>query len=235
MKTRLATVVLTASLSLPLHAALTVGQTVGIDFGADAPTGTVIFNQFNTQTLDTESADFDGTLQSTEGLDLLGLGFSVTNNMGKDSGLTIVSGTSGPSPFDPASIYQDSYGAANVGNSSRPDFGRLPAGANLLFTFTGLDPLLTYDVTGGFDSDNVNFNTTWTSGGLTDTTDPAGGSGYVTLAGLSPDGSGTLEITVTKSTQLFVSGLTLTAVPEPSSAFLAGLGLMGLLARRSRR
>ena len=66
-------------------------------------------------------------------------------------------------------------------------------------------------LSGGFDNNNDNFNTTWDIAGQSATTNSDGGDGYITLSGLTTDGSGRLEITVTKSTQLFVSGLTLTA------------------------
>ncbi|MEP4077178.1 PQQ-dependent sugar dehydrogenase [Haloferula sp.] len=203
------------------HGQLVGGQTIGIDFASPSPVfGTANdvdpaagtnFNAFDIQTADSASALFVGTLINNDGDDVTGVGFSITNNMGKASGLTSVGGTSGPAPFDDTTIYVDTYGAANVGNGSRADAGTLPGGANLVFTFTGLNDALTYTVSGGFDSDNDNFNTTWDIDGQSATTDSNGGDGYITLSNLTTDGSGNLAITVTKSVQLFVAGLTLTA------------------------
>ncbi|MEP4077180.1 PEP-CTERM sorting domain-containing protein [Haloferula sp.] len=227
------------------NAALVLGDTVGIDFAspnvvfgtnnAVDPAPATNFNKFDTDTAAGATASFGaGTLINTTGATVSLVDFSVTNNMGKAAGLTAVPGLVGPAPFDDATIYVDNYGAANVGNGSRADFGTLPAGANLVFTFSGLDDGLSYTVSGGFDHASTNFNTTWDIDGQSATTDTSG-TGYITLSDLETDGSGNLEITVTKSTQLFVSGLTLTAVPEPSSAILLGAGGLLLLSRRNRR
>ncbi|MEP4077181.1 beta strand repeat-containing protein [Haloferula sp.] len=182
---------------------------------AVAPDPATNFNAFDAETLDGASAAFVGTLIDLDGDSVTGVGFSVTNNMGKTSGLTGVGGTSAPAPFDDATIYVDNYGGANVGNGSRPDTGTLPDGANLVFTFSGLNDSFTYTVSGGYDSDNNNFNTTWDIDGQSATTNSGGGDGFITLTGLSTDGSGNLEIMVTKSVQLFVAGVTLTAESTP--------------------
>lgn len=228
------------------NAAIVAGDTIGIDlatpapvFGSTpnvAPAAGTNFNAFNTQTADgaTASAGVGSLIRTSDGAAVAGVDFSVTNNMGKASGLTGVTGQAGPAPFDDATIYEDNYGAANVGNSGRADFGNLPDGANLVFTFSGLDDSLLYTVSGGYQHGNANFNTTWDIDGQSATTDNTG-TGYITLSGLSTDGSGNLEITVTKSTQLFVSGLTLeAAVPEPGSMALLGLGGLAMLKRRRR-
>ena len=88
-----------------------------------------------------------------------------------------------------------------------------------MFTFSGLDDSLTYEVTGGYlhAPANANFNTTWDIDGQSATTDNVSGlpdAGYITLTNLATDGSGNLSITVTRSVQLFVAGLTITAL-EP--------------------
>ena len=171
-----------------------------------------------TDVLDQTASLAAGTLTRTsDGATVLGVGFSVTNNAGKATGLTGIEGQAGLAPFDDASIGADSYGAANVGNDSRADFGALLEDANLVFTFSGLDDSLTYSVTGGYlhGTANDNFNTTWDIDGQTATTANESGlddAGYVTLTDLATNGSGDLEITVTRSIQLFVAGLTLTAI-----------------------
>ena len=202
---------------------------IGIDFaspgpvfGTDtslAPAAGTNFNAFDTQTADGATAAFVGQLIDLNGAST-NVGFSVTNNMGKDSGLTGIGGQAGAAPFDDATIGVDNYGGANVGNASRADAGTLPEGANLVFTFSGLDDSLVYGVSGGYlqSPPNDNFNTTWAADGQSATTANTSGlpdAGYITLSGLSTDGSGNLEITVTKSVQLFVSALALTVIDEP--------------------
>lgn len=201
-------------------------ETIGIDFAslgavqgtnnAVAPAAGTNFNAFDIQTADGATASFSGTLTNLTG-GATTVGFSVTNNMGKASGLTAVPGQSGPAPFDSDTIGVDNYGAASVGNAARPDAGSLTAASNLVFTFSGLDDNQTYDVTGGYlhDTPNDSFNATWAADGQFATTANESGlpdAGYVTLSELSTDGSGNLEITVSRSTtHLFVAGLTLTA------------------------
>lgn len=110
------------------------------------------------------------------------------------------------------------------------------------FTFAGLDDDLTYDLTGGWDSNNANFEAIWTADGQSFTTAPAGSAnaGFGTIAGLETDGSGNLVITVTGSNanaaaHITVAALTLTAVPEPSAfALLAGCLALGAVMFRRR-
>ena len=202
------------------------GESIGIDFaspgpafGADSSTAPVAgtnFNVFDIQTTDGATASFNGTLVNGDGDPVTSVGFTVTNNLGKASGLTGVTGSAGPAPFD-LTIGTDTYGAANVGNNARPDFGTLTNASNLVFTFSGLGDDLTYDVTGGYlqNPANDNFNAGWESNGQSATTANESGlpdAGYVTLSELSTDGGGNLEITVSRSAaHIFVAGLTLTA------------------------
>ncbi|MEN8755254.1 MAG: PEP-CTERM sorting domain-containing protein [Akkermansiaceae bacterium] len=120
----------------------------------------------------------------------------------------------------------------SVGNSGRADFGTLNNASNIVLTFTGLDDSLSYDVTGGGNFTNNNFDTVWTFGATTATTNN-GVAPFVTLAGLSTDGSGNLSVIVTRgANQLLFSAVSLTAIPEPSSSLLMGLGLLAGFARR---
>ena len=209
---------------------LALGDAIGIDFASPnavfpdpkpsttPPAAGTNFNAFDTTVEDLATESFSGTLINLAG-GTTSVGFSVTNNSGKASGLTGVAGTPGPAPFDDATIGVDNFGAANVGNLNRPDGGPLNDDGNFVFTFSGLDDNLAYEVTGGYLQlpENANFNTTWDIDGQSATTDGLSGmpdAGYITLTNLATDGSGNLAITVTRSVQLFVAGLTITAV-EP--------------------
>ena len=230
--------------------AITVGTVIGVDFESPSPafgTGGVgtasatNFNTFDVQVADGATASFAGTVIDTLGVSIAGVGIEVENNLGKATGLTgVVSAATTVAPFNETSIYSDNFGAANVGNINRADSGTLAADANIVITFTGLDTSFLYDLTGGgvFGSNNPNnFNTVWTSGTVQATTDSDSSSGgeFVTLAGLAPDSSGELSVTVTRANvQLLFSAVTLTAVPEPSTSLLAGLAGLGLLVRRRR-
>ena len=211
------------SLTASVFGQLPSGETIGIDFASDNPVfGTpndvdpangTNFNKFDRDINDGVTAFFVGTLVDLSGNNVPGVTFRVRNNMGKRTGRTAVDGSSGPGAFNDATIYRDCYGGASVSSSSRADFGVLADDANLVMRFSGLDDDSTYTVSGGFDNNNDNFNTTWDIAGQSATTNSNGGNGYITLSGLTTDGSGNLEITVTKSSHLLVAGLTLRAEP----------------------
>ena len=251
---KIQTTLLSVAVGLCVQAqgAITVGTVIGIDFESPSPVfGTAgvgtnpvtNFNTFDVQAADGATATFVGTLNDTLANSTT-IGLEVENNLGKESGLTgVVSVTTTVAPFNETSIYSDNYGAANVGNSSRADFGTLTDASNVVIRFTGLDTGFLYDLTGGgaFGGNNPNnFNTVWTSGTAQATTDSDSSSGgeFVTLADLAPDSSGELSVTVTRANvQLLFSAVTLEAVsqvPEPSTSLLAGLAGLGLLVRRRR-
>ena len=250
MKKILLTTLGAGLLPLSSHAALTAGQTVGIDFGSIAPATGTGFNQFdafnnsiaNGATLDWSALGINaGVLQDNTGANITGLDFSVENQSGQNtSRADVTNGTTGPAPFNDASVFQDSIISNNQGSAPLVD------GGYLLFTFTGLDDSLTYDLTGGFDGNNDNFDSTWSfdsgSAGIdTNQNDsiasflstPGATTAYQSVTGLQTDGSGNLVIQVTRDTLHVNAGaLTLTAVPEPSSAALLGLGGLALILRR---
>ena len=254
MKKILLTTLGAGLLPLSSHAALTAGQTVGIDFGSIAPADGTGFNQFDAfnnniddgATLVWSSLVINtGILQDDAGANITGLDFSVENQSGQNtSRADVTNGTTGPAPFNDASVFQDSIISNNQGAAP------LDAGGYLLFTFTGLDDSLTYDLTGGYDGANANFDSTWSfdsgSAGISTTQNdsiasflsaPGATTAYQSVTGLQTDGSGNLVIQVTRDTLHVNAGaLTLTAVPvpEPSSAALLGLGGLALILRRRK-
>lgn len=212
---------------------------VGFDFESPAPvfgTGGVgtnavtNFNLFDTQATDGTTVSATGFVDVT-GASVAGLGLEVTNNLGKETGLTgVVSTATTVSPFDEVSIYSDSYGGANVGNMSRADFGTLNGSSNIVLTFTGLNDGSLYNVTGGGRFSNDNFNTVWTSGTTTATTDSDSTTGgeFVTLSDLATDGSGNLSVTVTRATtQLLFSAVTIEEITMVDPFLLGDVNLDG--------
>ena len=209
-----------------------LGTTVGFDFESptpafgDASVGTSgNFNLFNTQATDGATISQTGFIDLT-GASVPSLGLEVANNLGKDTGLTgVVSNATTVSPFNETSIYTDSYGAANVGNPNRADTGELTDDSNIVLTFTGLDDGLLYDVTGGGAFNNSNFDTVWTAGDMSATTDSVSTTGgeFVTLSDLATDGSGNLSVTVTRANvQLLFSAVTIEATEPVEDNFELG-------------
>ena len=220
--------------SATAQAQLTIGDVAGFDFesptpvfptdGSSAGVGTNAATNFNLY--NTQAADGTTVMQSDfvdlAGAPVTGLCLEVTNNLGKDTGLTGVVSNPTVSPFNDTSIYSDSYGAANVGNMDRADFGLLTEESNIVLTFTGLDDELCYNVTGGGGFNSNNFDTVWTAGDVSATTDSTSttGGAFVTLSDLATDGSGNLTVTVTRANvQLLFSAVTIEAVEKVDDNF----------------
>lgn len=224
------------------NAAITAGTTIGIDFGSTPYAGSGNFNDFGHPNIaDGAISTFAGTLINLDGGNVTGVGFSVENQSGDNTADALISnGSAGPTPFDESSIYVDGLISNQSGST-----GGLDAGGYLLLTFTGLDDSLTYNLTGGFEGPNANFNATWSfdsgSTGISTNQNDSISSfvatstdGYKSADGLQTDGSGNLVIQVTRTNHVTVGGLTLEVVPEPSTTALLGLGGLALILRRRK-
>ena len=212
---------LVLALAAGAQAALIVGDTIGIDFGNDAGQ-TANWNNLGQPGTDKAA----GTMVTTNGVTVTEVAFTTTNPMG--SGENSSSATS--SSYDiPSTAQGDDW---YEGNS-----------AQYVFTFTGLDNSLTYNLTiGSYWVDegaakNENRNTGWEVGGTQLYTIAASeDNSYVTFENLSTtDGTITISTWDYNDNQVSaVSALTLTAIPEPATIGMLGLGTVGLLAFRRR-
>ena len=202
------------------HSQLALGDAIGIDFGTIAPADGLNFNQFDGNTNPIPNggilafSDQDGApteMINTAGMTVAGVGFTLENLSGQSTDRAVIDiGTVGPVPFDDPSIFSDALISNNTNQVP------LSPGGFLVLTFSGLDSALAYDLTGGFEGLNNNFDTTWTAGGTSILSAP--GNGYVSFSGLSADANGNLVITLTRSSlHVNVGALTLTAV-TPTAA-----------------
>ena len=184
--------------SVPL-APIAPGTEIGIDFGPTAPT-----NNFN-QADGPSGSIAAGSVVDTSFVGVNGVGFSWADASGTSDESKVESEISGqPTVFDDSNT-TDWLIAVND-----------PTNGLITLTFTGLDDSLTYDLLIGSAFSDTNPDTTWTADGQSDTTvSTSGTTAYVTLTGLSTDGSGNLVITSagagTRTDISVVSALTLTA------------------------
>lgn len=219
--------VTTFGLTAQTHAQIALGEIINIDFGTIAPTAGSNFNQFDafTNNIDTgTSLAFSAlpsspTLIDSTGATVTGVDFIVGNESGQNtSRANVTNGSTGPTPFDDATIFNDSIISNNQGAAP------LASGGFLTFTFTGLDDSLRYNVTGGYDGSNTNFDSIWSAGAQSFLSTPGASTSYQTLSDLQTDGSGELVITVTRDTLHVNAGaLTLEAVAPPADSDMDGI------------
>ena len=239
-----------AVLATTAQSALVDGQTIGIDFGGTADTDTLsVWNQLTvggnnvTPGLQDNGVDPNAvtlsTLSTIDGSAVAGVDFTFENSSGE-----IAFDFSGGAQGNGGLISDTTVFGDGIISNDQPNSGRTVE-ANVdtfIFTFSGLDDSLTYDLAAGWDSNNPNFNALWSADGQSFTTNTGNNNtavGYDSLTGLTTDGLGNLEIIQTgvgPTAHITVAALTLTAVavPEPSSLLALSLCSLGFLRRRKR-
>jgi len=197
---------------------LAAGSSIGVDFGATLSVESSNFNDYTDVTIvnaATESYEDLGAgyLTDTDGNSLGAVGFSITNNSGQATGrATVSNGVSGTGLMTDASIYSDSI-ISNHTSSFPLTSGTVSplTRGHLKLTFSGLDDTLAYNLVGGFDNDNGNFDAIWLASGESFLTTAE--EGYGLMTDLSTDGSGNLDIyVVANSNHITIGALQLSAV-----------------------
>ncbi len=223
MKTKIPHLILAGLLSSSAAHAATIatGDSIYVDFGETPTIGLGVNNILNGALIVTDA------IRLSDGA-ATGVGIAVTRS---DSGSTFtdqgaVAGNA--LNTNDSSAYGDALGINNANT------------VTMSITFTGLNDLLTYDLTGGFSTTDPTvsekYQTVWNIAGQTpQSSDATPVNGYISFAGLASS-DGTLTITLDRGVKnhLGVSQLQLTAVPEPSSAALIGLGGVALILRRRK-
>ena len=222
---------MTVATSFTLNAAvLMVYDTIGINFGttASADPGATWNDLSGVGLAGGGSSSLGaGTLSNTTGGTVDGVGFTLANNSSITTIALGVAGSVGDGLLiDHASVWADGFRADGIGTST------------FTYTFTGLNDNLTYDFSTGVGNGNSNFANDVEVGGFSQWIRPnLAGQDFRQWTDLVTDGSGNLVITQTERNgqdRIAIVGMTLTAVPEPSSTALLGLGGLALALRRRR-
>jgi hypothetical protein len=220
MKTKIPHLILAGLFGVSTAHAATIafGDSIFVDFGEDTSTG--YENNISSSLGALSIAD---AIRFSDGA-ATGVGITATKTGGAWTEANTNEGT-GPNALNTtdASVFADALG---INNGS---------GATMSITFTGLIDSLTYDLTGGVNA-NSNYATGWTiAGSPRQVSDATASGGYISFTDLTSS-AGTLTITLDNNAlkHFAVSQLALTAVPEPSSAALLGLGGLAFALRRRR-
>lgn len=240
------------------YAALTAGQTLGIDFGdgihnvdTSLP-GSPNLNGSGAETNFAVLVQLDNVLRAPNQVNVIGQ--SIPTDI-TGTALSGVSFTTSTWTGFLAAGDQVGYNAAGTGNYTGTNFSDLSFNDGIFgnnsssITISGLNNSLTYNLSvASHMFVGTNFGGTVTepisgaSGSYTSTSIINGGTSTgpnpnpitpFELTGLQTDGSGNLTLNFTNN-PIIISALTVTAVPEPSSAVLIGLASLGLLRRRRK-
>ena len=223
------TILLTATMTMTAAVAVQA-QTLFFDFGDPAQQTTGNYN--NILIANGSVANAIDNTGATTGISLSTSGFNPGSNL---NGTTAPSGAA--SIFDPQATRDNFFGHA-LGVFNQPTI--LPLG---MLTFTGLNPLATYDFTffasrtGVSDNRETKYEAVGLNSGFS-TLDAANNIANVaTVSGISPNAQGNLTVNVTmgpnnnNTTGFFYLGamqVVVNPVPEPSSFALAALGGLAL-------
>ena len=218
-----------AAFGLPAAAS---AQIVNIDFEGIRPGDTATAGLFSGQGAAGGGTFFNGvSADSTSGNDNLtvtGTNLLDSNSNPTDVDFTIspVGGDHEPSNgFEPASLYDDYIFNNSAGNSS-------PGGSP--FTITGLGSAPTADLYFYFVFNPATAGGTTVAGAPAGTVGTQNGFQNVLFFDDVPVSGGTITGTFGAANTGVLGGLTINAIPEPTSLGLLALGGLGLLARRRR-
>lgn len=197
-------------------ATLAAGTVIGVAFGGDSD------NNFN----EVKATGTFSPLIDTTGATLTGVGLTFAGANIPNHGLADGDLAGQPSQFSFANL--DRWSLSNTAGG-------------MTINMTGLNDSLTYDLVIGAASDAAqDVDTIFSADGQSFTNAAKTGNGadaFVSFTGLETDGSGTLVITAdmaSGSAYAAISAMELTAVPEPGSLALLGLGGLMLIRRRRR-